>query len=178
MSDHKFKRYFKYVALNILIAAVVSILLINYVAAAYKIKGHSMHSVLKDQERIIISKLGVKNGNIKRFDIVVLKKPNEPGKSIVKRVIGLPGEIIEIKKGDIYINYKKLEQLFLNGKKGLNDQGDNMKPLSIREGHYFVLGDNRAVSQDSRIFGPVPGKCIDGKIIFRYWPLSRFGKIE
>lgn len=178
MKDHKFKRYFKYVALNILIAAVVSILLINYVAAAYKIKGHSMHSVLKDQERVIISKLGVKNGNIKRFDIVVLNKPNEPGKSIVKRVIGLPGEIIEIKKGDIYINYKKLEQPFLNGKRGLNYQGDNMKPLLIQEGHYFVLGDNRAVSQDSRIFGPVPGKYIDGKTIFRYWPLSRFGKIE
>ncbi len=178
MKDHKFKRYFKYVALNILIAAVISILLINYVAAAYKIKGHSMHPVLKDQERIIISKPGVKTGNIERFDIVVLNKPNEPGKSIIKRVIGLPGEIIEIKEGDVYINRKKLEQPFLNGKIDINDLNDNMKPLSIREGHYFVMGDNRAVSQDSRSFGPVPGKYIDGKTIFRYWPLSRFGKIE
>jgi signal peptidase I len=178
MKDHRFKKYFKYVALNVLIAATVSILLINYVASAYKIKGHSMRSVLKDQERVIISKLGIRNGNIKRFDIVVLNKPNEPGKSVVKRVIGLPGEIIEIKEGDVYINYKKLEQPFLSEKESHSFQGDNMKPLLIREDHYFVLGDNRAVSHDSRSFGTVPEKYIYGKTIFRYWPLTRFGTIK
>ncbi len=178
MKDHGFKKYFKYVALNVLIAAIVSIFLINYVASAYKIKGHSMSSVLKDQERVIISKLGIRNGNIKRFDIVVLNKPNEPGKSVVKRVIGLPGEIIEIREGDVYINYKKLEQPFLSERENHSYQGDNMNPLLIRENHYFVLGDNRAVSHDSRSFGTVPEKYIYGKTIFRYWPLTRFGKIE
>ncbi len=173
-------QFFKYVVLNVLAAALVSILLINYVASAYMIKGHSMHSVLKDQERVIVSKLAVRNGNISRFDIVVLKKPGDPDKFIIKRVIGLPGEIIEIKEGDVYLNYKLLEQPFFNGKRRrfMVDRSEHMKPLLIGKNHYFVMGDNRIVSRDSRSFGPIQQDSIYGKTIFRYWPLKRFGKIE
>jgi signal peptidase I len=164
--------------LNILVAAISAILLVNYVAAAYKIRGDSMNFVLKDEERIIISRLALKTGVVNRFDIVVLYKPNEPGKSLIKRVIGLPGEIIEIKDSEVFINNKKLEQPFLKGKGYPPYKKDNLKPLLIQQDHYYVMGDNRAVSQDSRNFGPVPAKYIFGKTIFRYWPLSRLGKIE
>lgn len=178
MKNQKFSQYSKYIILNILVAALATIFLVNYVAAAYKIKGDSMNSVLKDQERIIISRLGLKTGAINRFDIVVLYKPNEPGKSIIKRVIGLPGEIIEIKDGEVYIDYKKLEQPFLADKDHPHSNNNNMNALLIPQDHYFVMGDNRELSQDSRNFGPVPAKYIFGKTIFRYWPLSRLGKIE
>lgn len=178
MRNHKLKRYFKYIVLNILAAAVVSVLLITYVASAYKIEGNSMQAVLSDQERVIISKLAVRNGGIERFDIVVLYKPGEPGKSIIKRVIGLPGEIIEIKKGDVYIDEKKIIEPYLKKEKDVMYRSIDMNPLLIHKGHYFVIGDNRPVSQDSRVFGPVHKSYIYGKPILRYWPFSRFGRIE
>jgi signal peptidase I len=177
MKEHKFKHYLKYIVINILIAAGVSIFLITYVASAYKIEGNSMEKALKDQERVIITKLGVKN-NINRYDIVVLYKPDEPKKSIIKRVIGLPLEIIEIKEGDVYINGRKLSEPYLPGAKDIMFRSINMKPLLIQEDHYFVIGDNRTVSQDSRVFGPVSREYIYGKTLLRYWPFSRFGKVE
>ncbi len=177
MKERKLKHFLKYIVINILIAAGVSIFLITYVASAYKIEGNSMERALKDQERVIITKLGVKN-NINRYDIVVLYKPDEPKKSIIKRVIGLPAEIIEIKKGDVYINGRKLHEPYLPKEKDIMFRSINMKPLLIQEDHYFVIGDNRTVSQDSRIFGPVSREYIYGKTLLRYWPFSRFGKVE
>ncbi|UCH96275.1 MAG: signal peptidase I [Candidatus Aminicenantes bacterium] len=177
MEKRKIKQYLKYIIINLLIAAGVSIFLITYVASAYKIEGNSMETVLSDQERVIISKWRVKN-NINRYDIIVLYKPDEPKKSIIKRVIGLPGEIIEIREGDVYINGKKLREPYLPNQKDIMFRSINMKPLLIQKDHYFVIGDNRPVSQDSRVFGPVSQKYIYGKTIFRYWPFSRFGKVE
>jgi signal peptidase I len=177
MKKRKLKHYLKYIFINILIAAGVSIFLITYVASAYKIEGNSMERALSDQERVIITKLGVKN-NINRYDIVVLYKPDEPKKSIIKRVIGLPAEIIEIREGDVYINGRRLPEPYLPKEKDIMFRSINMKPLLIQEDHYFVIGDNRTVSQDSRIFGPVPQKYIYGKTFLRYWPFSRFGKVE
>jgi signal peptidase I len=177
MKEHKLKHYLKYIFINILIAAGVSIFLITYVASAYKIEGNSMERALSDQERVIITKLGVKN-NINRYDIVVLYKPDEPKKSIIKRVIGLPAEIIEIREGDVYINGRRLPEPYLPKEKDIMFRSINMKPLLIQKDHYFVIGDNRTVSQDSRVFGPVPQKYIYGKTLLRYWPFSRFGKVE
>jgi signal peptidase I len=177
MKERKLKHFLKYIVINILIAAGVSIFLITYVASAYKIEGNSMERALKDQERVIITKLGVKN-NINRYDIVVLYKPDEPKKSIIKRVIGLPAEIIEIKEGDVYINGRKLPEPYLPKEKDIMFRSINMKALLIQEDHYFVIGDNRTVSQDSRVFGPVSREYIYGKTLLRYWPFSRFGKVE
>jgi signal peptidase I len=177
MKERKLKHYLKYIFINILIAAGVSIFLITYVASAYKIEGNSMEMALSDQERVIITKLGVKN-NIKRYDIVVLYKPDEPKKSIIKRVIGLPEEIIEIREGDVYINGRRLPEPYLLKEKDIMFRSINMKPLLIQKDHYFIVGDNRTVSQDSRVFGPVPQKYIYGKTLLRYWPFSRFGKVE
>lgn len=177
MKNPKFKQYLKYIILNILIAAVISILLITYVASAYKIEGNSMLTTLKDQDRIIISKLGVRS-NLKRFDIVVLYRPDNPEKSIIKRIIGLPEEIIEIRKGDVYINNQVLNEPFLDKNKNIMYRSVEMRPLLIQKDHYFVMGDNRPFSQDSRFFGQIPVKLIFGKPILRYWPFSRFGSIE
>jgi signal peptidase I len=177
MKERKLKNYLKYIIIDILIAAGISIFLITYVASAYQIEGNSMETVLSNHERVIISKWRV-NNNIHRYDIVVLHKPDEPQKSIIKRVIGLPGEIVEIREGEVYINGSKLPEPYLPEEKDIMFRSLQMKPLLIHGGHYFVMGDNRTISQDSRVFGPVSAKTIFGKTIFRYWPFSRFGKVE
>jgi signal peptidase I len=120
--------------------------------------------------------LAVNERELKRFDIVVFRKPGQPDKSVIKRIIGLPEEIIEIRDGDVYIGTEKLDQPFLEDEK--NTGARDLHPLLIRKDHYFLMGDNRVVSRDSRDFGEIPLDYFYGKAIFRYWPLSRFGKIE
>jgi signal peptidase I len=177
MAESRLRHFVKYVVIDILLAALISFFLINYVVSAFKIEGDSMKPLLGDQERILISKLAVRKNNLHRFDIVVLYKPDEPEKSLVKRIIGLPGEIIEIRAGEVWINDKPLKQLF-GGGPNANSSPSDMKALLIPRGMFFVMGDNRSISFDSRLFGPVPQKYIFGKAFFRYWPVAVMGRIE
>jgi signal peptidase I len=178
MAANRLKHFFKYVVIDILLAALISFFLINYVVSAYRIEGDSMKPLLCDQQRILISKLAINRKNLHRFDIVVLFKPDEPDKSLVKRIIGLPEEIIEIRASDVYINDKPLKQSFYNDNPEAMKSPDDMKALLIPQGMFFVLGDNRRISLDSRLFGPVPQKYIFGKAFFRYWPFAAIGRIE
>lgn len=178
MLDSKFKRYFKTICIHIMVAAIVVFLLVNYVASPVKIVGRSMFPVLNDQERIIISKIGLNDNHIKRFDIIVFSNPHEKGKRFIKRVMGLPGETIAIRDGEIYIDSLKIRQTFISEKMSDNFRSVNMKPLKIPQDSYFLIGDNRQISRDSRTFGVIPHANILGKAIFRYWPLSRFGTIR
>ena len=178
MAAKGFKHFLKYVVIDILLAALISFFLINYVVSAYKIEGDSMKPLLRDQERILISKLAINRKNLHRFDIVVLFKPDEPDKSLVKRIIGMPEEIIEIRAGDVLINDKVLKQAFSADDPEAMKSPDDMKALLIPQGMFFVMGDNRVVSMDSRQFGLVPQKYIFGKAFFRYWPFAAFGRIK
>lgn len=175
MAESRFKRFVKYVLIDILLAALISFFLINYVVSAFLIEGDSMRPLLRDQERVLISKLAVRRGHLKRFDLVVFFKPDEPEKSLIKRVIGLPGEVIEIRGGRVLVNDRPLEQPFV-GPDALAP--DDMKALLIPRGTFFVMGDNRQVSFDSRLFGPVPQKYIYGKAFFRYWPPAVMGRVR
>ena len=173
------KEVIKYLVIDLLIAILISFFIINYIVSAFKINGNSMCPTLCDSERVIISKISLKFKKISRFDIVTLYKPNNPSKSVIKRVIGMPDEIIEIREGGIYINYKLLEEPFLNKNEiDFISRAIKMKPILIPPGHYFVLGDNREYSIDSRHFGIVPEKYIYGIVILRYWPFSKFGSIK
>ncbi|HSQ34893.1 MAG TPA: signal peptidase I [Candidatus Binatia bacterium] len=178
MTAKGLRHFFKYVVIDLLLAALISFFLINYVVSAYKVDGDSMQPLLHDQERILISKLAINRKNLHRFDLVVLFKPDEPDRSLVKRIIGLPEEIVEIRAGDVYINDKLITHPF----PGDDPQGakspDDMKALLIPHGMFFVMGDNRRVSMDSRQFGLVPQKYIFGKAFFRYWPFAAFGRIK
>jgi len=177
MAESRFRHFVKYVVIDVLLAALISFFLINYVVSAFKIEGDSMRPLLRDQERVLISKLAVRKGSLHRFDIVVMYKPDEPDKSLIKRIVGLPGEIIEIRGGDVIINDKPLKQSF-GGEPERTRAPSDMKALLIPRGTYFVMGDNRLISFDSRLFGPVPQKYIFGKAFFRYWPPAAMGQIE
>ena len=105
----------------------------------------------------------------KREDIVVFNFPNDPSRDFVKRVIGLPGEMVSIKNGEVFINGLKLNEPYISAK-----DSDSMKPILVPQNSYFVLGDNRYASSDSRHWGSVSIDQIVGKVLMRYWPLNKF----
>lgn len=127
-----------------------------------------MHPTLQDKEFMILNKISLKQG-INRFDIVVVQENN---KYIIKRVIGLPGESVMYKDNKLYINGKVIED---NYSKTTTNDFDN---VVLGENEYFVMGDNRAVSSDSRIIGPVNIKNIKGKTNLIIFPFNKIGTVE
>jgi signal peptidase I len=137
---------------------------------------------LHDGERLLVNKLiyyklqSVSWGHIERGDIVVFWFPNDPDKSYVKRVIGLPGEMVEIRSGRVYIDGQELNEVYLDTEH--NKSLPSFSPKKIDPHHYFVMGDNRDNSSDSRYWGLVPEKYIYGKAFFRYWQPGNIGFLE
>lgn len=154
----------------------------HYVFTPVVVKGDSMDPTLADGERVI----ALKNTEVKRFDIVTFPAPDDPGKNYIKRVIGLPGDTIEYKSDQLYINGKKVAEPYLDQfKKELTDDQPltydfNLKDLfgaeKVPAGELFVLGDNRRISKDSRIIGMIKEKNIMADVKFVFWPLDRFGQ--
>ncbi|MGH1649271.1 signal peptidase I [Enterococcus gilvus] len=167
-----------------LILAAILIGLRHFVFTPVVVKGDSMDPTLADGERVI----ALKNTEIKRFDIVTFPAPDDEGKNYIKRVIGLPGDTIEYKNDQLYINGKKTDEPYLDEYKGeLTDSQPltydfNLKDLygseKIPEGELFVLGDNRRISKDSRIIGMIKEKNIMADVKFVFWPLNRFGTVD
>ncbi len=168
---------FKYIAISISIAAISSLVLFVFFFTPYKVTGVSMLPVVKNGEKILISKPFI-SGKIKRFDIVVAKLKRSERKRILKRVIGLPGEYIEIRNGNVMIDNSPLDEPFLINKGDVIFRSINMKLKFIPNDNYFLMGDNRENSSDSRELGPFHKDMIVGKPIFRYWPLKRSGFIK
>lgn len=125
-----------------------------------------MNKTFNDGDILILYKLS----DIKRFDVVVLHEENDDEK-IIKRIIGMPGDTVAIKDGDIYINDEKIKDEYAYG------MTSDYERITLGNDEYFILGDNRLVSKDSRYFGPVKENEIKGKVIFRIFPFSKFGKI-
>lgn len=167
--------YLKPVSIGLFCAIAVLFVLVHYVASVVKVEGSSMDPVLRDQERIIILKSAMHQNNFRRFDIIVFSWPGAGRTKFIKRVIGLPGEKIEIKKGRILVNEKKLFPAGPVFQPHKRQPLKPMKPVVIPPGHYFVIGDNPGISLDSRIIGLIPARRIIGKAVLRYWPLSRMG---
>lgn len=153
-----------------IIIIILVILVKCFVVTPVKVNGKSMLNTLKPNDIMILNKLAYKNKDIKRFDIVVVK---DHGELIIKRVIGLPGEKITYKNNILYVNGKKVEENF---KKIKHDQLDDYTTGVIPKGKYFVVGDNRPDSADSRIIGFIKKKNITGKCVYTIFPFSRVGK--
>jgi signal peptidase I len=160
---------------DLLFALMFAALLVVFVVQPVKVEGTSMLPRLHDGERIFVNKL-IYYGlpQLKRGDIVVFWFPDDPSKSYIKRIIGLPGETIEIREGRIYIQSQGREQLleepYLDPQRNLSRA--NKAPEEVKQHYYYVMGDNRDASSDSRYWGLVPEKYIYGKALFRYWPLG------
>ena len=159
---------------DILVAAVAAVLIVVFVVQPVKVEGTSMAPRLADQERIFVNKLSYRLSNIERGDIVVFWYPRNPAKSFIKRVIGVPGETVEIRQGVVYVDGLRLEEPYLRPEYLDHDYHTTKVP----EAQYFVLGDRRNSSNDSRNWGCVPRRNIFGKAVFRYWPVSKAGMIE
>jgi signal peptidase I len=160
-------------AFSVLIA-VVSIV---FIYQPVKVEGTSMMPGLSDQERIFINKFTYRFGlgSIERGDTVVFEFPGDTSKSYIKRVIGLPGDRVRIDRGQVYVNGQALEEDYVEP----DYRDDVSKPeVVVDPDEYYVLGDHRNSSSDSRVWGTVPRKFIYGKAVFCYWPLSKMGRLR
>jgi signal peptidase I len=160
---------------DLAIAVVVCVLLITYVVQAFKVQGTSMSPELQDGERILVNKFFHYVTDIERGDVVVFWYPEDPDLSFIKRVVGLPGESVEIRLGAVYVNGRLLEESYVDPERA--DQR-SFPAQEIRPGHFFVMGDNRRGSNDSRTWGLVPERYIYGKAFMRIWPLRELGLVH
>ena len=160
---------------DILLAVVIAFLMVVFLYQPVKVEGTSMQPELLDQERIFVNKFVYHFEEIHRGDIVVFWYPKDPSKSFIKRVLGVPGDVVSIREGQVYINGQLVEERYVP--RGYQDV-DSYPPVRVREGHYYVLGDHRNASNDSRSWGLVPRKYIYGKAVFRYWPVEKAGFLD
>ncbi len=132
------------------------------------VRGQSMQPCLRDGDRLVVDRLAYQLGGVARFDVVVLRYPADPTVDFVKRVVGLPGDRVRLRGGALFLNGRRLPETF-GPLRDHDDVPERVVPLD----HYFVLGDNRPVSCDSREFGVVPRDLIKGKVRIRFWPIAR-----
>ena len=157
--------------LETILPALLIVLVVNvFLAQATRVEGQSMEPNLHNNQRLIIEKISYRLHSPSRGDIVVIKMENRHSDPLIKRVVGLPGETIEIRDGHVYINGEKLNEPYLE-----QLTYGNTGPHVIVPGYIFVLGDNRGASNDSRSFGEVKIASIVGRAWFRYWPLDEIG---
>ena len=157
------------------VAVLFCFFLIAFVAQAFRVQGTSMEPLLLDGERIVVNKFVYRFQPIERGDVVVFWYPRDPSVSFIKRVVGLPGDLVEVRVGQLLVNGMPVREAYLP--ESFRD-ADNYPPTEVRKGYYFVLGDHRRSSNDSRTWGEVPEKYIYGRAVFRFWPFDRVGPIR
>lgn len=192
-------------SLCVILAVILAVVIRYYLVAPAKVKQSSMSPTLVEGQRIILNRM---DNEYKRGDIVTFEAPSEMNKKIdlitpvakysynpencfqniiynvlelnkisyIKRIIGIPGDRIRIEDGRVYLNGEMLKEVYL--KSDIITSQFNYNDIIVPNGYVFVMGDNRSGSVDSRVFGCIPIDRIEGKVSFRYWPLSEFGKID
>lgn len=150
-----------------IVIVLVVVLIRTFIITPVRVDGDSMKNTLKNGDILLLYKLG----SINRLDIIVLDEEKDNEK-IIKRVIGLPGETVAIKKGKIYVNDKVIDDEFAYGETSDYDK------VTLEDDEYFILGDNRLISKDSRYFGPIKKSEIKGKIVFRLFPFTKIGTVQ
>ena len=164
-------------ARDVAISVIIALVVILFLYQPVKVEGTSMMPSLTDQERIFINKFVYRLGldEVQRGDTVVFWFPGDPSKSYIKRVIGLPGDRVEIVAGVVHVNGRALEEPYVPEE--YRDLGTYPAVL-VPEDRFYVLGDHRSSSNDSRNWGPVPREAIYGKAVFVYWPLEKLGMVR
>lgn len=150
-----------------IVIVVVVVLIRTFIITPVRVDGDSMKNTLKNGDILLLYKLS----SIDRNDIIVLDEEKDNEK-IIKRVIGMPGETVAIKKGKIYINDKVIDDEYAYG------ETSDFDKVTLADNEYFILGDNRLISKDSRYFGPIKDNEIKGKIVFRLFPFTKIGTVQ
>ena len=174
-SAHSLRNEVRVWTRDLLIAIGLALVIIVFLYQPVKVEGTSMAPLLSDQERIFINKFVYRFEPIQRGDVVVFWYPLDHTKSFIKRVIGLPGETVEIRQGIVYVDGQAIQEPYVPQQyEDLSDYG----PMRVPTDTYFVMGDHRISSNDSRVFGPVASKYIYGRAVFAYWPVDHFGSLS
>lgn len=160
---------------DLIISLAISAFVIIFLYQPVKVEGVSMMPSLDDQERIFVNKFVYRLEPIERGDIVVFRYPRDPSKSYIKRVIGIAGDHIRIDGGQVYVNNEALGEDYVPP---AYTDSRSYPEISVPEHCFFVLGDHRSMSSDSREFGPVSQSLIYGKAVFGYWPMDKLGRVR
>ncbi len=162
-------------ARDVFFAIGAAIIIVVFFYQPVKVEGTSMLPELVDQERIFVNKFLYRIDQIQRGDIVVFWYPLDPTKSYIKRVVGLPGDAVDVEEGNVLVNGAIFDEDYVPA--NFFDRR-SYSPVYVEPGHYYVLGDHRNQSNDSRMWGLVPEQNIYGKAVFRYWPVNKMGSID
>jgi len=160
---------------DILFAFVIAIFIIIFVVQPVKVEGTSMLPVLMDQERIFVNRFIYQFTDISRGDVVVFRYPKDVNKSFIKRILAVPGDEIEIRAGMVYLNGRRLDESYIPVE--FLDRRSYPRTI-VPPDRYFVLGDHRNSSNDSRNWGFVEKRLIYGKAFFCYWPIDHLGLVK
>jgi signal peptidase I len=160
---------------DLIISLAISAFIIVFLYQPVKVEGTSMMPSLDDQERIFINKFVYRIEPIQHGDIIVFRYPRDPAKSFIKRVIGVAGDHVRIEDGRVYLNGRQLVEDYVPR---AYDDDRSYPDVVVPPDSYFVLGDHRSLSNDSRDFGPVDASYIYGKAVFGYWPVDKMGRLR
>jgi signal peptidase I len=170
----RFVRFLREVLETVLPAILIAVLINIFVGQATRVDGQSMEPNLYSEQRLVVEKLSYRFHGPERFDIVVLKMPEQSDTMLIKRVVGLPGETVEIRDGGVYIDGERLKEPFTDEE----TQPGRFGEVTVPPLHIYVLGDNRDRSNDSRSFGPVPIDNVVGRAWLSYWPPEQVGLVH
>jgi len=159
---------------TILPAILIALLLNVFVGQATRVQGQSMEPNLHTDQRLVVEKVSYRFHGPRRGDVVVIRVPSQGEDLLIKRVIGLPGETVEIRDGQVYVDGRLLDEPYTNG----TTRSGRIGRVVVPPLHVFVMGDNRDHSNDSRSFGPVPIENIVGRAWLSYWPLNDAGIVQ
>lgn len=160
---------------DLVISISVSTFIIIFLYQPVRVEGTSMLPMLEDQDRLFINKLAYRVGSIHRGDVVVFLYPHDHQKSYIKRVIALPGDTLRIDHGRVYVNGRLSAESYVPPR---FEDDRSLPEETIPDRSYFVMGDHRSISSDSRDFGPVDRDLIYGKAAFVYWPMDQAGVVR
>src|SRR5208337_5422566 len=160
---------------DLLVSAVASVLIITFLYQPVRVEGTSMLPRLEDRDRLFINKFVYHISAIERGDVVVFRYPRDPEKSYIKRVIAVPGDTLRVDHGRVYVNGNLLHEPYVPLE---YRDSRSLAEMVIPADSYFMLGDHRSISSDSRDFGPVDRSLIYGKAVFVYWPARDVGVVH
>lgn len=160
---------------TILLAASIFLVIYIFILRPFQVSGDSMFPTFKDKEYILTNLIGLRFGTPQRGDVIVFKAPVDTDKDFIKRVLGVPGDTIQLKEGYVYVNGTQFDESAYLGSDERTYGGSFLKEgqvITVPEGNYFVMGDNRMFSSDSREWGLLPTGNIIGISFFVYWPIN------